>query len=137
MKNGSQDQKKIFVLEDHSAIGGLGDRLLNTLTEIGEIIGPTSSGKDRTSPGQAKEFNNLGLKEYPECGTPLEVLEFHKLDGKSLAKRISGKADIGSASGGETEEKVKQKIDIGFIDSFKPYNFKNIEKDLQLIYERK
>ena len=60
MKNGSQDQKKIFVLEDHSAIGGLGDRLLNTLTEIGEIIGPTSSGKDRTSPGQAKEFINFG-----------------------------------------------------------------------------
>jgi transketolase len=98
-----QDQKKIFVLEDHSAIGGLGDRLLNTLTEIGEIIGPTSSGKDRTSPGQAKEFINFGLKEYPECGTPLEVLEFHKLDGKSLAQRISGKKDI------EAEEKVKQK----------------------------
>jgi predicted nucleotidyltransferase/plasmid maintenance system antidote protein VapI len=34
------------------------------------------------------------------------------------------------------EEKVKRKIDIGFIDSFKPYIFKNIEKDLHLIYER-
>jgi transketolase len=83
------DQKKIFVLEDHSAIGGLGDRLLNSLTEIGEIAG--------------KDFTNLGLKEYPECGTPLEVLEFHKLDGKSLAQRISGVKDI------QTEEKVKQK----------------------------
>ena len=83
------DQKKIYVLEDHSAVGGLGDRLLNALTEIGEIAG--------------KEFTNFGLKEYPECGTPLEVLEFHKLDGKSLAQRISGVKDI------ETEEKVKQK----------------------------
>ena len=41
-----------------------------------------------------KEFTNLGLKEYPECGTPLEVLEFHKLDGKSLAQRISGLKQI-------------------------------------------
>ena len=56
-----------------------------------------------------KDFTNLGLKEYPECGTPFEVLEFHKLDGKSLAQRISGVKDIASASGGETAEAVKQK----------------------------
>ena len=89
LKKVVSDQKKIYVLEDHSAVGGLGDRLLNALTEIGEIAG--------------KEFTNFGLKEYPECGTPLEVLEFHKLDGKSLAQRISGVKDI------ETEERVKQK----------------------------
>jgi transketolase len=84
-----KDQKRIFVLEDHSAIGGLGDRLVNSLVEIGEISG--------------KEFTNFGLKEYPECGTPLEVLEFHQLDGKSLAQRISGVQDI------ETAEAVKLK----------------------------
>ena len=83
------DQKKIFVLEDHSAVGGLGDRLLNEFVSIGVIRG--------------KEFTNFGLTEYPECGTPLEVLEFHKLDGKSLAQRISGITDI------ETAEGVKQK----------------------------
>lgn len=83
------DQKRLFVLEDHSAIGGLGDRLLNWLTEIDEISG--------------KEFTNFGLKEYPECGTPLEVLEFHKLDGKSLAHRISGAKNI------ETADAIKQK----------------------------
>lgn len=83
------DQNKIFVLEDHSAVGGLGDRLVNELVLIREISG--------------KEFTNFGLREYPECGTPLEVLEFHQLDGKSLAKRISGVKDI------ESEEKIKQK----------------------------
>jgi transketolase len=83
-----KDQKKIFVLEDHSAIGGLGDRLLNALNEIDVAD---------------KEFKNLGLKEYPECGTPWEVLDYHKLDGKSLAQRISGVEDI------EAEEKIKQK----------------------------
>lgn len=84
-----KDQTKIFVLEDHSAVGGFGDRLLNTLVEIDEI-------KD-------KSFTNFGLQDYPECGTPLEVLEYHQLDGKSLAKRISGIEHI------ETAEAVKQK----------------------------
>ena len=89
LKEVVKDQKRIFVLEDHSAIGGLGDRILNVLVGIGEISG--------------KKFTNFGLKEYPECGTPLEVLEFHKLDGKSLAQRISGEKNI------ETTESVKQK----------------------------
>jgi transketolase len=84
-----KDQKKIFVLEDHSAVGGLGDRMLNVLVEANSIAG--------------KEFTNFGLKEYPECGTPLEVLEFHQLDGKSLAQRISGVKNI------ETAEAVKLK----------------------------
>ena len=89
LKQVVKDQKRIFILEDHSAIGGLGDRILNALVETNSIAG--------------KEFTNFGLKEYPECGTPLEVLEFHKLDGKSLAQRISGVKDF------ETEEKIKQK----------------------------
>jgi transketolase len=89
LKQVVNDQKRIFVLEDHSAVGGLGDRLLNALVEIDEISG--------------KEFTNFGLREYPECGTPLEVLEFHQLDGKSLAQRISGVEDI------ESSDSVKQK----------------------------
>lgn len=84
-----KDQKRIFVLEDHSAIGGLGDRILNSLVKIREISG--------------REFINLGLREYPECGTPLEVLEYHHLDGKSLAERISGIENI------ETADSVNQK----------------------------
>lgn len=89
LKSVVSNQRKIFVLEDHSAIGGLGDRILNALVEIKEISG--------------KEFVNLGLREYPECGTPLEVLEFHQLDGKSLAKRISDIKEI------ESEDSIKQK----------------------------
>jgi transketolase len=84
-----KDQKKIFVLEDHSAVGGLGDILLNALNEINILEGKT--------------FTNLGLREYPECGTPWEVLDYHGLDGKSLAQRISGIDDI------KAEEKIKQK----------------------------
>ena len=84
-----KDQKKIFVLEDHSAVGGLGDRILNTMNELNILEGKT--------------FTNLGLREYPECGTPWEVLNYHKLDGKSLAQRISGKANI------EEVDEIKEK----------------------------
>ncbi|MGB2957981.1 MAG: transketolase C-terminal domain-containing protein [Bacteroidota bacterium] len=75
-----QEHSEIFVLEDHSVIAGLGDRILESLVE------------SRTLDG--KEFWKLGLYDYPECGTPLEVLEYHALDGKSLARRISGVEDI-------------------------------------------
>ena len=34
------------------------------------------------------------------------------------------------------EKKLKRKVDIGFIDSFKPYIFENIKPDLKLVYER-
>lgn len=34
------------------------------------------------------------------------------------------------------EKKVNRKIDLGFIDAFKPYIFENLKHDLKLIYER-
>jgi transketolase len=89
LKEVVKDQEKIFVLEDHSAVGGLGDRILNAMNEMNLFEGKT--------------YTNLGLNEYPECGTPWEVLDFHKLDGKSLAQRISGKANI------EEVDKIKEK----------------------------
>ncbi len=89
LKKVVSDQKKIFILEDHSAVGGLGDRLLNVMNELNLLEG--------------RSFTNFGLKEYPECGTPWEVLAYHKLDGKSLAERISGIENI------EEKEQIAQK----------------------------
>lgn len=85
----AKNYKKIFVLEDHSVIGGLGDRLLNSLSETNLMNGKT--------------FKKFGLNEYPECGTPWEVLAYHRLDAKSLAERISGKLEL------EADEKIKEK----------------------------
>ncbi|WP_317897550.1 helix-turn-helix domain-containing protein [Aurantibacillus circumpalustris] len=34
------------------------------------------------------------------------------------------------------ESKLNRKVDVGFIDSFKPYILKNVEPDLKLVYER-
>jgi len=84
----TEGYNRIFVLEDHSVIGGLGDRILESLVDSHALDG--------------KEFRKLGFNDYPECGTPLEVLEYHGLDGKSLATRISGAEDI------ETEDQALQ-----------------------------
>jgi len=36
----------------------------------------------------------------------------------------------------ELEQQIKVKMDVGFIDSFKPYIYENIIDDLKLIYEK-
>lgn len=65
---------RIFVLEDHAVVGGLGDRLLDELVR-NDLLGH-------------RTYHKFGLEEYPACGTPIEVLEYHQLDGRSLVKRI-------------------------------------------------
>ena len=59
----------VFVLEDHSPVGGLGDGLRSVL------------------PGRA--INVFGVEGWPACGTPAEALRFHALDGVSLAERMA------------------------------------------------
>lgn len=64
----------IFVVDNHFPYGGLGDCLSNTLI---------ASQKLRT-----KKFQKFAIEEYPACGTPKEVLKYHRLDGESLAERV-------------------------------------------------
>ena len=66
----------IYVLEDHSPVGGLGDFLLNALVDS-RIL------RQRT-------FRKLGVRGYPACGTPQEVLRYHGLDGESIAATVAG-----------------------------------------------
>lgn len=64
----------IYVLEDHMVAGGMGERMLAALVES-ELLG-------------ARKFLRVGLDVLPACGTPIEVLRHHELDGASLVKRI-------------------------------------------------
>lgn len=66
--------RRIFVLDDHSPVGGLGDAMLNALAGTG-LLG-------------ARRFQKLGVEGYLACGTPQEVLRHHALDGESLAQRV-------------------------------------------------
>ena len=68
------DQKSIYVLDNHMHYGGLGDHLLNTAMTSNTL--------------RHKRFIKFAVEQYPACGTPLETLAYHKLDGQSLATRI-------------------------------------------------
>ncbi|HST24942.1 MAG TPA: transketolase C-terminal domain-containing protein [Gaiellaceae bacterium] len=58
----------VFVVEDHSPVGALGDFLRRELQ---------------------REVTVFGVEGWPACGTPVEALRFHGLDGASLADRIA------------------------------------------------
>ncbi len=73
-KKSIADCDTVFVLDNHSQYGGLGDQVLNTAQKIDAV--------------RRKRFLKFGLDEYPACGTPPEVLAYHKLDGNSIAASI-------------------------------------------------
>ncbi len=67
--------KHLYVVDDHSPTGGLGDLLLAFLNE-----------KDLL---KNIRFQKFGVEGFPACGTPWEALSAHKLDGRTLAGRIA------------------------------------------------
>jgi transketolase len=68
------ERDTVFVLDNHSPYGGLGDSLLNSLARSGNLAGKT--------------FRKLAVDGLPACGTPKEALTYHELDGASLAIRM-------------------------------------------------
>jgi transketolase len=60
---------ELFVLEDHAPVGALGDCLRRAL--------------------DGRALTVFGVEGWPACGTPLEALRYHGLDGSSLADRIA------------------------------------------------
>ena len=64
----------LFVLEDHAPIGGLGDFLTRRMIQEDQV--------------KNRRIEVFGVEGYPACGTPPEVLHYHRLDGISLAARI-------------------------------------------------
>lgn len=66
--------KAIYVMEDHAPVGGLGDFLLYELV-ASQLLG------DRT-------FEKFAVEGFPAWGTPPEVLNYHGLDGATIASRI-------------------------------------------------
>jgi transketolase len=64
----------IFVLDNHSGYGGLGDHLLKALMLSDNL--------------RDKKLFKFAVEEHAACGTPPEALAYHGLDGKSLANRV-------------------------------------------------
>jgi transketolase len=68
------DCQEIFVVDNHSPYGGLGDSLLNAVMQSDRLRGT--------------RLTKFAIDDYPVCGTPPEVLHHHRLDGESMAARI-------------------------------------------------
>jgi transketolase len=64
----------LIVLDDHSQYGGLGDCLLNACMSSGTLRG--------------KQLLKFAIEDHPACGTPQEVLDYHRVSGRCLAPRI-------------------------------------------------
>ncbi|MFZ5910078.1 MAG: transketolase C-terminal domain-containing protein [Chloroflexota bacterium] len=71
-----QPYSLVFVLEDHHPAGGLGDHMLAILAE------------HRSNPLARRRVVKFAVEGWPACGTPAEALQFHRLDGASLAERV-------------------------------------------------
>jgi transketolase len=65
--------REVLVVEDHAPVGALGDTLRRALAALPEP--PTVSV--------------AGVEGWPACGTPVEALRYHGLDGASLADRVA------------------------------------------------
>ncbi|UCC53540.1 MAG: hypothetical protein JSV68_06120, partial [Anaerolineaceae bacterium] len=68
------DCKTVFVLDNHSQYGGLGDSMLNAIMLSGNL--------------HERNLIKVAIEDFPACGTPQEALRFHQLDGESLVARI-------------------------------------------------
>lgn len=69
------DIGRIFTLDNHYVVGGLGDHVLQALSKANKLGN--------------KLFTKLGIESFPACGTPQEVLAAHNLDARSLMQRIA------------------------------------------------
>jgi transketolase len=66
--------KNLFFLEDHNINGGIADLLISFISN--------------NNFSNNCHFKKFGPDEFPACGTPEEVLNYHKLDLLSLALKI-------------------------------------------------
>lgn len=68
------DIPDLYILDDHSSAGGLGDLLTSALVQTGLA--------------RNRRITKFGVDGAIACGTPPEALRHHQLDGASLAARI-------------------------------------------------
>lgn len=69
-----EQHDNVYTLDDHMIAGGMGERLL-------------AAAMENNLAGE-RRFHRFGLRQLPACGTPIEVLKHHELDGAALARQI-------------------------------------------------
>ncbi len=66
--------EQIFVVEDHAPAGGLADHLLAQMMDADLL--------------QGRRVARFAVEGMPACGTPMQALAYHGLDGTSLSERV-------------------------------------------------
>jgi len=66
--------KHLFFLEDHNINGGIADLMISFISN--------------NNFSKSLNFKKFGPNEFPACGTPEEVLKYHKLDHLNLSLSI-------------------------------------------------
>jgi transketolase len=66
--------ESVFVVDDHSRYGGLGDSLLNAFMSSETLRG--------------RRLVKYAVDGNPACGTPTEVLAYHDLSGEKIAEHV-------------------------------------------------
>lgn len=69
---------RVYVLDDHAPYGGLGDAVLDAVNTSEALRGA--------------KVVKIAIEGYPACGTPVEALKAHRVDGASIAERIAAQA---------------------------------------------
>ena len=72
------NDKSNYIVEDHMQCGGLFDHINAKLSQCKNNI----------------KINCLGLNQFPKCGNPVEVLEYHELNYINIAKQIAKDCDM-------------------------------------------
>ncbi|MCX6056673.1 MAG: hypothetical protein NTW69_00760 [Chloroflexi bacterium] len=72
----------VFVLENHRSAGALAEHIFDLLSA------------SRNQPLARRHLERFAVEGWPVCGSPQEVLKFHKLDGASLAEHVFEYIDI-------------------------------------------
>jgi transketolase len=65
--------REVLVVEDHAPVGALGDTLRRGFATLAD----------------PPALDVVGVEGWPACGTPVEALRHHHLDGASLADRVA------------------------------------------------
>jgi transketolase len=73
------DARAVVTLDNHYVRGGQGEMIASAIAQL---------GLDPSVP-----VTTVGVTELPECGTNDEVLEYHSLDGASLARTFRAVAN--------------------------------------------
>lgn len=65
---------RLYVLDDHFSVGGLGDFIINICNEIGLL--------------KNRKVHKFAVEGFAACGSPKEVLQYHNMDCNSIVERL-------------------------------------------------